>query len=134
MNPRFRTALMAPAVAAAVVGTSAVAVSIGDPNDPGIIEPVLTAFTGVETRIANTDQTDGDEQMNLIGGVVGVSAEGAGSLTGHTIARVTNPNDDMHEALQRLDRASRDGRYPGDADRGRGADGDSHRHNGRPHL
>ena len=108
MNQRFHTNLLAPAVAAAVIGTTAVAASIGDPNDPGIIEPVLTAFTGVETRIANTDQTDGDEQMNLIGDVNSVSADGAASLTGHTITQVTSPNDDMREALKRLERASRD--------------------------
>lgn len=73
-----------------------------DPNDPGILEPALTAITGEEVRIPNTDQADGDTLLNLVGEVVEVDAEGASSLTGHVITHVASPNDDMDDALQDL--------------------------------
>ena len=48
-----------------------------NPNDPGILEPSLTATTGVEVRIPNTDQADGETQLNIVGPIVEVDAAGA---------------------------------------------------------
>ncbi len=54
-----------------------------DPNDPGIIEPCLTAITGVDVRIPNTDQADGDKLLNVVGGIFSTDVKGSISLTGH---------------------------------------------------
>ncbi len=79
-----------------------------DPNDPGIIEPCLTAISGVDVRIPNTDQADGDELLNLVGSIFTTDVKGAMSLTGHIIERVESPNRDLRDALQDLEDAADD--------------------------
>ena len=79
----------------------------GSPNNPGVREPVLSALTGSDVRIPNTDQTDGDVQLNVVGPVEVIDAHGAISLTGHPITRVASPNDDLARGLQALSDAAR---------------------------
>lgn len=80
-----------------------------DPNDPGILEPVLSATTGQEVRIPNTDQAAGPDQLNVTGLVAKEDAFGAVSLTGHVINRTTSPNDDMAGQLKDLSDAAGNG-------------------------
>jgi hypothetical protein len=72
------------------------------PNDPGILEPLLTELNGVETRIPNTDQADGDQLLNVVGPIVVNDAKGALSLTGHPITDIESPNRAMRNALNDL--------------------------------
>lgn len=78
-----------------------------DANDPGVLEPVLTATTGADVRIPHTDQADGATLLNIVGPVRHRKALGMRSLTGHPISRVTSPNDDMREALKDLEDAAK---------------------------
>lgn len=79
-----------------------------DPNDPGVLEPILTELTGEEVRIPNTDQVrNGD--LNLASNITRADAEGAQSLTGHEITHVADPHDDLDEALENLEDAADDG-------------------------
>jgi hypothetical protein len=79
-----------------------------DPNDPGILEPALTATTGQEVRVPFTDQAQGDTQLNLVGPITSSDAAGAMSLTGHAITTVSSPNDDLAAALGDLATAAAD--------------------------
>ena len=72
------------------------------PNDPGIVEPALSATTGVEVRVTNTDQAVGSTALNIASAVVEVDAKGALSLTGHVINDLTSPNRAMRDALKDL--------------------------------
>jgi len=73
------------------------------PNEPGIMDPVLTALLGHEVRIPNTDQSvDGEHQSAVHGTVVREDAFGATSVLGHTITHVASPNDDLRQALAAL--------------------------------
>ncbi|MFQ5400145.1 MAG: hypothetical protein ACE5E7_11170 [Anaerolineae bacterium] len=76
-------------------------------NDPGILEPVLSALTGQEVRVPNTDQVADGVQLNVVGEVVSVDADGATSITGHTITQVSSPNRDLEQALKDLEDAAR---------------------------
>lgn len=107
-NFDFPTRTVAPILAgiALICGNASAQTN---PNHPGILEPSLTATTGVEVRIPNTDQADGDRLLNLVGNVVSRDAEGALSLTGHVIAHVESPNRDLRDGLDALSRAARDG-------------------------
>lgn len=78
-------------------------------NDPGILEPVLTALTGQEVRVPHTDQVDNGIQLNVVGDVVSQDANGATSITGNTITQVSDPHDDLNEALGDLEDAARAG-------------------------
>ncbi|RKY22571.1 MAG: hypothetical protein DRQ55_00615 [Planctomycetota bacterium] len=73
-----------------------------DPNDPGILEPALTATTGVETRIPHTDQAQGSTLLNLVGSQVEQDALGANSLMGHPITTVRSPHDAMSDELDAM--------------------------------
>jgi hypothetical protein len=53
----------------------------GSNNSPGIVEPCLSATSGVETRIPQTDQATGGALNNIVGAVVEVDASGATSLS-----------------------------------------------------
>ena len=77
-----------------------------DPNHPGILEPVLTALTGTEVRISNTDQAEGDTLLNLAGGVRVRKARDSLSLLGHPIRSKDSPNDDLANALEELSAAA----------------------------
>ncbi|MCH9651725.1 MAG: hypothetical protein K0U98_26090 [Deltaproteobacteria bacterium] len=71
-----------------------------DNNNPGIMEPVSTAVQGREIRIPNTDQSvDGNEKSTIHGPIVYEQATETTSILGHTITRVSSPNDDMRLAL-----------------------------------
>ena len=96
-----------PAIVASAF-TCAFAMAQTDPNSPGIIEPCLTATMGVEVRIPNTDQAQGDELLNVVGEIVTTDAEDALSLTGHAITHVESPNRDLEDALQALADAADD--------------------------
>lgn len=84
--------------------------ALADPNDPGVLEPFLSATTGQEVRIPHTDQTAGDDQLNILGNVVSRDARVAISLTGHPIEAVRSPNDDFEQALKDLHDAARKAR------------------------
>ena len=79
-----------------------------NPNDPGILEPVLSATTGQDVRIPYTDQVANGQQLNIVGAVNSQSAQGATSLTGHLITQVSSPHDDMEQALKDLMDAAKD--------------------------
>ncbi len=82
---------------------------LSDPNDPGIVEPTLSATTGQTVRIPFTDQADGDTLLNLVGPVMTSNALGATSITGHTITRADSPNDDMRQDLKDMKDAANAG-------------------------
>jgi len=81
-----------------------------DANDPGILEPVLSAAAGTDVRIPNTDQAFGGQMLNQVGPMVTNDARGSTSLLGHTITRVESPNRDMRDALYEMAHAATDGR------------------------
>ncbi len=82
-----------------------------NPNDPGILEPALSATTGTPVRIPHTDQASGQTQLNIQDGTVtDVDARGALSARGVPITRVQSPNEDMKEALKDMSDAAKDGR------------------------
>jgi hypothetical protein len=85
-----------------LVCTCGQAQSQTDPNNPGIIEPTLSALSGKEVRIPFTDQAVGDTLLNLAEPVTRRNALGATSITGHTITRVSSPNRDMRDDLRDL--------------------------------
>lgn len=76
-----------------------------NPNDPGILEPVLTELNDTTTRIPNTDQTKDGELLNQVR-FSEVDASGEQSLTGHDITHVANPHRDLNEALKTLSDAT----------------------------
>lgn len=83
-----------------------------DPNDPGILEPVLTELRDKPVRIPNTDQADDDgERLPLVGDIQrqDPDKDGVTSLTGHDITQVTNPHDDIEVAIENLTDAADDG-------------------------
>lgn len=81
-----------------------------NPNDPGILEPALSATTGTPVRIPHTDQASGQTQLNIQDGTVtDVDARGALSARGFPITRVESPNEDMKEALKDMSDAAKDG-------------------------
>jgi len=69
-------------------------------NGPGIIEPVSGAV------IPNTNQVEGNVQVNIDGSVMTETALGATSLMGHKINSATSPNDDMRKALRKINSAA----------------------------
>jgi len=85
----------------------------GDPDSPGILEPVLSALTGQEVRIPNTDQADGSVLLNMVGDPLVQDARGAASLLGAAITRVESPNKDLRTAVDDLDKAAGAGDTPG---------------------
>lgn len=78
----------------------------GDADSPGIREPALSTTTGLDVRIPNTDQSNGDALLNVVGEIVRVDAQGALSLTGHVITDTTSPNRAMRDALDALANAA----------------------------
>jgi len=80
-----------------------------DSNDPGILEPALSATTGAEVRIPHTDQAQGGTLLNLAGPVSAQDALGATSLMGHTITAVRSPNRVLRDLLDDLSRAAGNG-------------------------
>ncbi|MFQ5613943.1 MAG: hypothetical protein ACE5H9_17615 [Anaerolineae bacterium] len=97
-KPLFKFGL----VVGMLVSSAALVLAQGNANDPGILEPVLTALSGQEVRIPHTDQVKDGVQLNVVGEVVTQDADGATSTTGATISRVSSPNDDMQAALKDL--------------------------------
>ncbi len=79
-----------------------------DANHPGVLEPVLTATTGVETRIPHTDQQQGGVFQTIAGNVTYMDAEDTTSILGHPITETDSPNDDMKKALQDMADAAGD--------------------------
>ncbi len=82
-----------------------------NPNDPGIVEPCLSATSGTTVRIPHTDQADGQTQLNIDGNLVtDTDARGALSLLGSPITETNSPNGDMKEALKAMADAAKDGK------------------------
>ena len=104
----MRVSLNAWKVRAVLCASIPMSISFAQPNrnTPGIMDPALTATTGVVTRIPNTDQADGNVLLNLVGPVVANDAMGAMSLTGHVITSVESPNRDLRDGLQALSDAA----------------------------
>jgi len=94
----------------ALIGSGSVRAQ--DANDPGVLEPVLTATTGAEVRIPHTDQATGSHLLNVIGQVRHRKATGMRSLLGNTIDRITSPNDDMNDDLKDLADAAKNADVP----------------------
>lgn len=73
-----------------------------DENNKGIKETVLSQLLGKDIRVPHTDQVDEDRNLkNLVKHEI-VPAKGALSILGHEITSVTNPHDDLNEALALL--------------------------------
>ena len=90
------TALAAPAAAQ-------------DPNDPGIMDPVIQAMLGRTYRLPASHQVTGhSEQINLVGRVKKRPATQGTSATGQAIlpAGSESPNRHLRDALRKLDDAS----------------------------
>lgn len=104
MKHAYTSAILAFIVAFNLAGTA----RAQDPNDPGILEPVLSAIRGTAVRIPNTDQAAGDRLLNVVGSITRTDAEKATSMMGHPITHVASPNDDMKEALDRMSDAAKD--------------------------
>ncbi len=82
-----------------------------DPNNPGIMEPALSATSNTVVRIPHTDQANGKMQLNIDNNVVtATDARGALSLLGVPITQVKSPNEDMNEALKAMADAAKDGK------------------------
>jgi len=90
------------------ITSTALAFYVQGANDPGILEPVLSALTGQDVRIPNTDQVSGGVQLNVVGAVVSRDADDALSITGEVIKEVSSPNGDVAQALSDLEDAARD--------------------------
>ncbi|MFQ5748802.1 MAG: hypothetical protein ACE5H3_05005, partial [Planctomycetota bacterium] len=81
-----------------------------DPNFPGIREPVQTFLFGRDRRIEKTIQVlDFNEQVNILGKITRKKGLGRKSLTGNPINRVSNPNNDLDQALKDLESAATSG-------------------------
>ena len=87
--------------------------SPGDANDPGIIEPCLSATLGTEVRIPNTDQAQNGRLLNLVGPIASQALLGATSLTGHAITDDTDPHRALRDALRDLEDRARAGTVAG---------------------
>jgi hypothetical protein len=107
MTKYFRRFSIRILALAGLVGVMAGLSMAQNPNDPGIEEPVTSQLTGTIVRIPNTDQASGTQLLNVVGPVGRHDALGSLSITGHTITRVSSPNDDMSLDLGQLaDRAA----------------------------
>ena len=60
-------------------------------SNGAISEPVLSALSGSEVLIPNTDPVIDGVQANVVGDIVSENARGALSLTGHEISVVESP-------------------------------------------
>jgi hypothetical protein len=90
------TALTAPALAQ-------------NPNDPGLLDPVIQELVGRTWRLPASHQVAGaSEQINIVGRVKRKPANQSQSATGQPItnAGVSSPNRDLRDALRDLDDAS----------------------------
>jgi len=97
-------ALAGGAIAAGVSPSFAV-----DANSPGVLEPVLSKVTGVETRIPHTDQQQGGVMLTVAGNTSYADARNTTSILGHAINEVDSPHDDMEAALKDMADAAEDG-------------------------
>lgn len=98
-------ATLATAGSAAVSGAAAASL---DPNDPGILEPIKTTLSGSPVRIPGTDQVN-DGALQQVVSHTAEDAAGATSVRGHEITSVSNPHDDLRDALRALSDAADDG-------------------------
>lgn len=85
----------------------------GNPNDPGILDPVLFEQGRLRSRIPQSHQISNDsELLNIVGGINAVkrkAAVGQPSATGSTIQNDRSPNRVLEEAVDDLDRAAQAG-------------------------
>ncbi len=112
MNATITKALVTSVACTAILAVTH-PVQATDPNDPGVLEPVLSVVNGLDTRVPNTDQSVGGVQLNLYGNVVYQDAKDTTSILGYPIADVTSPNDDMRDALKDLAKAAKNGNSGG---------------------
>lgn len=94
------------ALAAALPAAGAAA---QDPNDPGILDPVVEAYRNGLIRLPGTDQVlPPSELVNIVGGVRRKPAAGAASASGATIGAngLDSPNRALRDALDALDAAA----------------------------
>ena len=82
----------------------------GHPNDPGILDPVLSQLGALRSRVPASHQVSNDsELLNIVGGVGGVKrrpAKGQKSATGATIANDRSPNRVLEDAVEELEDAA----------------------------
>ncbi len=82
----------------------------GDPNDPGILDPVLAERGVFRSRLEASDQVSNDsELLNIVGGVGGVKrrpAKGQRSATGAVIQNDRSPNRVLEDAVEDMERAA----------------------------
>ncbi|MFQ5557018.1 MAG: hypothetical protein ACE5GB_05870, partial [Acidimicrobiales bacterium] len=107
---RWKRHRIVAAVVAVGLGAPVAAAAAGQGTTDygaGVPEPVLSELTGSDVRIPNSDPVaDDGEQLNLVGEVESRDALGATSLTGHEITRVSDPHDDLADALDALEDAA----------------------------
>jgi len=80
-----------------------------NPNDPGILDPVIQDLLGRPWRLPASHQVTIDsEQINIVGRVKKKRADQGNSATGQAIgtAGINSPNRDLRDALRDLDDAS----------------------------
>ncbi len=104
MNPLHK---LSTVVALAVSSVPcAIAVAQADPNDPGIREPSLSTTTGQDVRIPNTDQANGETQLNVVGSGAG-SAGSPGSVLPSAVGLAEQPLAQPDGARRDLDQLIR---------------------------
>ena len=85
-----------------------------DANNNGIKETVLSTLLGRDIRVPHTKQVNEKRELsNLIKHLV-EDAEGALSILGHEITQVSDPHDDLADALARLSASANEGSISND--------------------
>lgn len=90
-------------------GTLTTSAAAQNPNDPGLLDPVIQELAGRTWRLPASHQVAGaSEQINIVGGVRRKPATQGNSATGQPItnAGLQSPNRDLRDALRALDDAS----------------------------
>ena len=101
----------ATCLAAQLPSKQALPPTTGNPNDPGIVEPTLSRMLGYDYRIPNSHQVSAfSDLLNIVGTVKRRSAKGKKNAKGNTIQTVSSPNQDLHDAMDALVDAARDGK------------------------
>lgn len=78
-----------------------------DPNDPGLLDPVIESYLGIPWRLPSSHQVTFDsEQINIVGRVRKRRADQGQSLSGQPINNVDNPSRSLRDGLEDLEDAA----------------------------
>jgi hypothetical protein len=78
-----------------------------DPNDPGILDPVIETYLNLAWRLPSSHQVTFDsEQINIVGRVRKKKASQSTSMAGYPIQNTESPNRDLRNSLRDLSDAA----------------------------